>query len=568
MRTLDLFGLAVFVAVLLATAAPLGRYMAAVFEGKRTFLEPVARPLERFVLRLVGSGAGREMGWKEYALALLTFNALGILFLYVVLRLQAHLPLNPQDLGAVPGLLALNTAVSFVTNTNWQAYAGEVTLSHLSQMTGLTVQNFLSAATGMAVAVALARGLASRRSSTVGNFWVDAIRAVVWVLLPLSLVFSLVLAGQGVVQNLGPAQIVQTLEGGRQTLAMGPAASQEAIKLIGTNGGGFFGANAAHPFENPTPLTNFLECLSILLVPAGMVFAFGHLVRDRRQGRAILAAMLVLFALFLGTAYAAESAGNPLLQAAGAAGQGSLEGKEVRFGVGGSALYATVTTAASCGSVNASHDSLTPLGGFVAMVQIMVGEVVFGGVGSGLYGMLMFVILTVFIIGLMVGRTPEYLGKKVEAWEMKMAVLAVLIPSAAMLGGAAVAVATGAGTAPLLHAGPHGLSEVLYAFASSAGNNGSAFGGLAANTVFYNVATSLAMLIGRFGVILPVLALAGRMGPKWTLAQGPGTFPTHGWLFGGLLAAVVLVVGALTFLPALALGPLLEHLLMVSGRLG
>ncbi|MEW5762837.1 MAG: potassium-transporting ATPase subunit KdpA [Bacillota bacterium] len=565
MKTLDLLQMALFLGLLLALAPPLGRYMARVYEGRPTLPDVVLRPLERLLYRLAGVDPAKEMGWREYAAALLLFNGLGLVLLFLLQLLQGHLPLNPRHCGAVRWDLALNTAVSFVTNTNWQAYAGESTMSYFTQMAGLTVQNFLSAATGMAVAAALIRGLARRAAATVGNFWVDLTRSVLWILLPLALVLALVLVSQGVVQSLHPYPEVETLEGARQTIAVGPVASQEAIKELGTNGGGFFAANAAHPFENPTPLTNFLEMLAILLIPAGLTVTFGQVVGDVRQGRAVLGAMAALFVLFLAACYAAEAAGNPQLHALGIPGP-SMEGKEVRFGAAGSALWATVTTAASCGAVNAMHDSLTPLGGLVPLVQMMLGEVVFGGVGAGLYGMLIFVLLTVFIVGLMVGRTPAYLGKKIEAGEMKMAILAVLIPAAVILVGAGLAAATRAGTAPVFNPGPHGLSEILYAFASAAGNNGSAFAGLKAGTPFYNLILASAMLLGRFGVILPVLAIAGSMAAKKPAPTGPGTFRTTGPLFAGLLAAVVLVVGALTFFPALVLGPVLEHLLMLAGK--
>lgn len=556
-----------FLVLLLLLAVPLGRYMARVFSGERTFLDPVLKPLEGLIYRLTGVDAAHEMNWREYAAMLLLFNFLGMVALYLLQRLQAWLPLNPQGFSAVPPDLAFNTAASFMTNTNWQAYGGESTMGYLTQMAGLTVQNFLSAATGIAVVVALTRGLARRTATTIGNFWVDLTRATVRVLLPLSLVLALVLVSQGVIQNLSHYLTVTTLEGGRQTLALGPVASQEAIKELGTNGGGFFNANSAHPFENPTPLTNLLEMLAILVIPAGLTITYGRMVGNRRQGTVILAAMLLLFVLGLGVVYGAEHYGNPQLANLGISSPTAMEGKEVRFGIANSALWATVTTAASCGAVNAMHDSLTPLGGLIPLLlQMMLGEVVLGGVGAGLYGMLIFVILTVFIIGLMVGRTPEYLGKKIEAREMKMATLAVLIPAATILLGSGIAAVAPAGTSSVANPGPHGLSEILYAFASGTGNNGSAFAGLNANTPFYNLAIGLAMLIGRFGVILPVLAIAGSMVTKKTVPAGPGTFQTTSLLFTGLLAAVVLIVGALTFFPALALGPIVEHLLLLAGK--
>ncbi len=566
MVSTDILQMAFYLLLLILLAIPLGFYMARVFNGESTFLDPIFRPLERLIYRLTGVDAGREMNWREYALMLVVFNILGMAAVYLIQRIQGILPFNPQHFGAVPPDLAFNTAASFMTNTNWQAYGGESTMSYFTQMTALTVQNFLSAATGIAVAVALTRGLARRTARTIGNFWVDLTRSILWVLLPLSLGLALILVSLGVIQNLNPYLTITTLEGGRQTLAMGPVASQEAIKLLGTNGGGFFNANSSHPFENPTPLTNLLEMLAILIIPAGLTITFGQMVGNHRQGLVILAAMLLLFVFALGVVYASEHYGNPQLGALGMRGPTAMEGKEVRFGIVNSSLFATITTAASCGAVNTMHDSLTPLGGLIPMLQMMLGEVVFGGVGSGLYGMLVFVILTVFIIGLMVGRTPEYLGKKIEAREVKMAILAVLIPAATILLGSALAAVIKTGTSSILNPGPHGLSEILYAFASGAGNNGSAFAGLNANTPFYNIALGLVMLIGRFGVILPVLAIAGSMAGKKMVPPGPGTFQTTSLLFTGLLAAVVLIVGALTFFPALALGPLVEQLLMLAGK--
>ena len=562
----DLVQMAVFLGALVCLAAPLGAYMARVFAGEPTRLDRWLRPTERLVYRVSRVDPREEMTWGTYAVALLVFTGMGILLLFALQLLQGRLPGNPQGFPGVSPLLALNTAVSFVTNTNWQAYSGEATMSYLTQMAGLTVQNFLSAATGLAVALALTRGLARRSARTLGNFWVDLTRSVLWVLLPLAVVLALALASQGVMQSFHPYVAARTLEGASQTLPQGPVASQEAIKELGTNGGGFFNANSAHPFENPSPTTNLLEVLAILLIPAALTFTFGRMVGDRRQGWALLGAMTLLFVLALGCLYAVERSGNPLLAAQGVASPTALEGKEVRFGLAGSALFATATTAASCGAVNTMHDSLTPLGGLVPLVQIMLGEVVYGGVGSGLYGMLVFVLLTVFIVGLMVGRTPEYLGKKIEAREMKMVVLAVLIPSAALLLGAAVAVVLPAGLSALNNHGPHGLSEILYAAASGAGNNGSAFAGLNANTAFYNLLLAVLMLAGRLGVILPVLAIAGSLVAKRSVPPGPGTFPTTGWLFAILLAVVVLIVGALTFLPAVSLGPIVEHFLMHAGQ--
>lgn len=556
----------VFLLVLLLLARPLGSYMAAVFTGKQTFLDPVLDPVERLIYRTAGIDPRREMNWREYSAALIAFSLLGILLVYVIQRLQGILPLNPGRFAGVERWLAFNTAVSFVTNTNWQAYAGETTMSRFTQMVALASQNFLSAAAGVAVAIALIRGLTRRTAKSIGNFWSDLTRATLRVFLPLSLVFALLLVSQGVIQSLGPDLTATTLEGQRQTLPMGPVASQEAIKELGTNGGGFFNANSAHPFENPSPLTNFLEILAILLVPAALVFTYGRMAGDSRQGYVILAAMLGLFVIFLTAHFGLEQAGNPQLGRLGVSAPTAMEGKEVRFGIASSSLFATATTAASCGAVNNMHDSQTPAAGLIDMLQIMVGEVVFGGVGSGLYGMLIFVVLTIFIVGLMVGRTPEYLGKKIEPYEMKMATLAVLIPAGTILLGSAIGVASREGLASILNPGPHGLSEILYAFTSAAGNNGSAFAGLNANTPFYNILLALAMLIGRFGVIVPVLAIAGSMASKIPVSPGPGTFRTTGPLFGGLLAGVVVIVGALTFFPALALGPLVEQLLMAVSQ--
>ncbi|EGW36179.1 potassium-transporting ATPase subunit KdpA [Desulfosporosinus sp. OT] len=567
MKGIDLLQFAVYLILLIGLAIPLGGYMAKVYQGEKTFLDRLFSPIEKAVFRVCAIDPQAEMSWWQYAVSLLAFNFLGFVALFILQLLQGHLPFNPQGFSAVPWDLAFNTAASFITNTNWQAYAGESTMSYFTQMTGMTVQNFVSAATGMVVVVALIRGLTRHQAKSIGNFWVDLTRSVLRILLPLSIIGALVLASQGVIQNLSPYLSLHTLEGTKQTIAMGPVASQEAIKMFGTNGGGFFNANSAHPFENPTPFTNFLEMLFILLIPAGLTFMYGKMVKDSKQGKVILVAMMVLFVVMLGTIYSSELAGNPLISKLGISGSTIMEGKEVRFGVANSALFATITTAASCGAVNAMHDSLTPLGGLVPLLQIMLGEVVFGGVGAGLYGILMFVILTVFIVGLMVGRTPEYLGKKIESFEMKMAILAVLIPAATILLGSALAIVIPAGTSSIANPGPHGLSEILYAFASAGGNNGSAFAGLNVNTVFYNVAIGLSILIGRFGVILPALAIAGSMVTKKTTPAGAGTFQTTGGLFAGLLAGVVLVVGALTFFPALALGPIVEQLLMQAGHI-
>ncbi len=558
-----------FFVVILAVTKPLGVYMFRVFEGERQPLPRVLGPVERLLFRLTGVNPKREQSWVEYTVALLVFSALGVLVTYLLQRLQHLLPLNPQRLPAVESRLAFNTATSFTTNTNWQAYSGESTMSYLTQMAGLAWHNFVSAAAGLGVALAVARGLTRREvgCKTLGNFWVDLIRATVYVLLPISLVFALVLVSQGVLQTLAPYRELITLEGGRQVLALGPVASQEAIKQLGTNGGGFFTANSAHPFENPTPLTNFIEMLLIFAIPAGLTYTFGRMARAQRQGWALFAAMTILFLAGVGTAYWAESRGNPALHGlAVSQSLGNLEGKETRFGVASSALFATVTTDASCGAVNSMHDSFTPLGGLVPLLNIQLGEIIFGGVGAGLYGVLVFVLLTVFIAGLMVGRTPEYLGKKVEAREMKLAMLYVLIFPLITLGLAAWSAVKGYGLSSLSNAGPHGLSEILYAFTSGTGNNGSAFAGLNANTPWYNLSLGLAMLAGRFLMILPVLAIAGAMVGKKTVPPGAGTFPTHGLLFIGLLVGVVLIVGALTFFPALSLGPIVEHFLAARGQ--
>lgn len=555
-----------YLVLMILLAVPLGSYMARVYQGERTLLDPIARPLERLIYRLSGIEAAKEMNWGQYSVALLAFNFLGMALLFLIQLMQRILPFNPQGFGAVKPDLAFNTAASFMANTNWQAYGGESTMSYFTQMAGLTVQNFVSAATGIAVVIALTRGLARHNAGTIGNFWVDLTRTVLWILLPISLVGALALVSQGVIQNFSPYFTATTLEGTSQTIAMGPVASQEMIKMLGTNGGGFFNANSAHPFENPTPLSNLLEMLSIPVIPAGLTLTFGKMVGDVRQGRAVLAAMLILFVLLLGVCYTSEMAGNPKIAALGVNGPSAMEGKEVRFGIANSALFTTITTAASCGAVNNMHDSLTPLGGLVPLLQIMLGEVVLGGVGAGLYGMLAFVIMTVFIVGLMVGRTPEYLGKKIESHEMKMATLAILIPGITILLMSALASSTKVGLASVLNPGPHGLSEILYAYASGAGNNGSAFAGLNANTLFYNLTMGMAILIGRFGVILPMLAIAGSMAAKKAVPAGPGTFRTTGILFTVLVAGTVLVVGALTFFPALALGPIVEQLLMLVGK--
>ena len=568
--------IAIYLIVLLVLVKPLGGYMARVYQGERTVLGRALGPVERLTYRLIGVNPEQEMGWKTYAVAVLVFSVFGMLFLYALQRLQGILPLNPEGLGDVSADSALNTAISFVSNTNWQGYGGETTMSYLTQMLGMTVQNFASAAAGMAILIAFIRGLVRHSTSTVGNFWVDLTRSVLYILLPLALVVAVMLVGLGVVQSFLPYQTATLVQptvdatGNQvteQTLAIGPAASQIAIKQLGTNGGGFFNTNSAHPFENPTPLTNFLEMLSILLIPAALCYTFGKMVNDTRQGWALLAAMLIMLVVFGVAAYAAEGAGNPRLTALGidqAATNllpgGNMEGKELRFGIPNSALWATITTAASNGSVNSMHDSFTPLGGLVPLVMMQFGEVVFGGVGSGLYGMLAFVIVAVFVAGLMVGRTPEYLGKKIESYEIKMAALLILIMPVTVLGLTALAVVTGPGKASVFNPGPHGFSEVLYGFTSMGNNNGSAFTGLGANTPFYNLFGALAMLIARFWLIVPTLALAGSLVRKKRVPTTAGTLPTHTPLFIGWLIVIVLIVGALNFLPALALGPIVEHL--------
>jgi len=556
-----------YLALLLGLAFPLGAFMARVLQGERTFLHPILAPLERGLYRLMGVREEEDMGWKAYAWSITLIKLLGLVAVFLLMKTQVGLPLNPEHRANVATDLSFNTAVSFITNTNWQAYSGEATLSYLTQMLGLTVQNFLSAATGIAVLVALVRGITRRSATGLGNAWVDLVRSTLYILLPLSLVLALFLVSQGLIQNL--SAYVHTAGG--QVLAMGPAASQVAIKMLGTNGGGFFGANGAHPFENSSPLSNFIQTLSILLIPAGLCVTFGHMVKDRRQGWALLAAMTVIFVGALAVCTQAEMKGNPVLTRLGVnqvasreTGReqpgGNMEGKELRFGPGPSALWATATTAASNGSVNAMHDSFTPLGGLVPMWLMQLGEVVFGGVGSGLYGMLMFALVGVFIGGLMVGRTPEYLGKKVEAFEMKMASIAILLPCAAVLIGTAISVLTPSAVASVSNPGPHGFSQILYAWSSASNNNGSAFAGLSVNTHFYNYGLAVAMLLGRFGVIWPVLALSGSLARKKHTPESLGTLPTHTPLFVGVLVSVVLLVGALTFIPALALGPIAEHL--------
>jgi K+-transporting ATPase ATPase A chain len=582
MKTTDVVQYLLFLVLLLGASWPLGLFMARVYQDRPCGLDRLFGPVERLLYRLCGVDDDREMDWKTYALAATAVNALGILAVYALQRLQGVLPLNPAGLPGVDPFVAVNTAVSFATNTNWQAYGGETTMSHLTQMLALTVQNFLSAATGMAVAAALIRGLARRETDRLGNFWRDLTRSTLYVLFPLSVLLALTLIWQGVPQTLdgqaGTALVepfemqtadadgrTETVRIERQTVALGPVASQVAIKQLGTNGGGYYNVNSAHPLENPTPLTNLLEMLAILLIPAAFCHTFGAMAGDRRQGLAILAAMTVLFAGFAFATLAAESAPNPLLAATGAAGVPSLEGKEIRFGVAGSALWAAVTTAASNGSVNAMHDSFSPLGGMWPMLLMQLGEVVFGGVGSGLYGMLVFAVVAVFVAGLMVGRTPEYLGKKIEPFETTMAALVILIPPFLCLLGTALGAVMGP-RAALGNPGPHGMSEMLYAFSSMGNNNGSAFAGLTATSPFWTLAGAVAMFGSRYWLIVPVLALAGSLAGKKRLQEGPGTLPTHGPLFTGLLVTVVLAVGALTFVPALALGPVAEHLALFPGN--
>jgi K+-transporting ATPase ATPase A chain len=557
---IGLFCLAIIVCV-----KPLGLYMAKLFEGERTFLSPYLAPVERGIYRLCGIKPDEEQHWTSYTIAMLAFSIAGFVSLYLMQRLQAVLPFNPQGMDATTPDLSFNTAISFITNTNWQSYGGESTLGYLVQMLGLTVHNFVSAATGIALALALIRGFARRSAKTVGNFWADLTRCTLYVLLPLSILMALFLVWQGVPQNLGSYTPAIGLEGVKQMIAQGPVASQEAIKMLGTNGGGFFNVNSAHPFENPTGLTDFVELWSILVISAALTYTFGRMVKDTRQGWAIFAVMGLLFLGGLAPTYWAEGQGNAAVAAAHVSQTGNMEGKEVRFGVANSSLWATATTDASNGSVNAMHDSFTPLGGLIPIINIELGEIVFGGVGSGLYGMLLFAITAMFVAGLMVGRTPEYLGKKIESREVKMAMLAILILPLSILGFTALAAVSKAGLAGPLNTGPHGFSEILYAFTSATGNNGSAFAGLTANTTFYNITLGFAMLVGRFLFIVPMMAVAGSLAAKKIVPASAGTFPTHGGLFVGLLIGVILIVGGLTFFPALSLGPIVEHLAMQAG---
>jgi potassium-transporting ATPase potassium-binding subunit len=575
--TAGILQIAFYFLVIVALTKPMGAYMAKVFAGERTFLHRVFRPLEAAIYKLCGVDESAEQRWTQYAASVLVFSIVSLLFTYLLMRVQQWLPLNPQGLANVGPDLSFNTAVSFTTNTNWQSYTPETTMSYFTEMAALATHNFFSAALGIAVAIAFVRGFARHSTKTLGNFWVDFTRATVYVLLPLSIVGALLLCSQGVIQNFDAYTKVTTLEGAVQTIPQGPVASQEAIKMIGTNGGGFFNANSAHPFENPTPLSNFLQMVFIFIIPAGLTYTFGKMVRDTRQGWAIFAAMSVLFLAGVGVVYAAEQAGNPILTKLGVAGP-NYEGKEVRFGIANSALFTVVTTDASCGAVNNAHDSLTPLGGLVPLINIELGEVVFGGVGSGIYGMLIFAILAVFIAGLMVGRTPEYLGKKIEQKEVKMMMLAVLVLAFTILGFAATGSVAqfaknswinppGPTTANLGNNGPHGLTEMLYTYTSAVGNNGSAFGGVGANTPYFNTTIGIAMLFGRFLMMIPLLAAAGSLAQKKLVPVSAGTFPTHGPLFVGLLVGVVIIVGALTFFPALSLGPIVEHFLMLQGKL-
>jgi K+-transporting ATPase ATPase A chain len=564
----------IFFLIVTLVSVPLGLYMARVFAEEKTFLDAVMRPVERAIYRLCGVHPATEMTWGEYTIAMLLFSAVGMIVLYGFERLQGMLPFNPQSLAGVDPNLAFNTAASFTTNTNWQAYSGETTMSYLTQMAGLAFHNFVSAAAGIAAAIAVIRGFVRRSSRTIGNFWFDLVRTTLWVLLPLSVVFAVVLVWQGVPQNLSPYVHAKTLEGAEQVIAQGPVASQEIIKELGTNGGGFFNANSAHPYENPTPLTNFIEMVAIFSIGAALTHTFGKMAGDRRQGWALFAAMAFLFLAGAVTAIWAEQRGNPQFAAMGIDPQatatqsgGNMEGKEVRYGIVNSALWATITTDTSCGAVNAMHDSFTPLGGLVPLLNMQIGEIIFGGVGSGLFGMLVMAVLSVFIAGLMVGRTPEYLGKKIEAREMKLAMFYVLIFPAVILLGAMAAVATKAGLAGISNPGPHGFSQILYAYSEAGANNGSAFAGLSANTTFYNYTLAFVMLFGRFMMMIPALALAGSLAGKKSVPVSAGTFPTTGPIFVALLVGVILIVAALTFFPADALGPIVEHLALYAGKL-
>ena len=556
----------VYCAIIVAIVPFLGGYLTRVFNGERTFLSPVVRPVENALYWAGGVDARREQNWVSYTLAMLLFHVGGFAVLYALMRLQAFLPFNPAEQSAVAEDLSFNTAVSFITNTNWQNYGGESTMSYLVQMLGLTHQNFLSAATGICLAVALIRGFARASAQTVGNFWVDITRCTLYVLLPICLLYALFLVWQGIPQTLGPYIDAATLEGGKQTIAVGPVASQVAIKMLGTNGGGFFNANASHPFENPTALSNFIQMLSIFVIGASLTNVFGRMIGDQRQGWAVLAVMGVLFIAGVAVCYWAEAHGNDAFTALGLTG-GNMEGKEVRFGIPASSLFAVITTAASCGAVNAMHDSFTALGGMVPLINMQLGEIIVGGVGAGMYGMLLFIILSIFVAGLMVGRTPEYVGKKIEAKEVKMAMLAILILPLMYLGWTAVAVVLPSAVAATANPGPHGFTEVLYAYTSQTGNNGSAFAGLSGNTLFYNLTGAIAMLVGRFWMIIPAMAIAGSLAAKKSIPPSAGTFPTTGGLFVGLVVGVIVIIGGLTFFPALALGPIVEQIAMTNGTL-
>jgi K+-transporting ATPase ATPase A chain len=568
--------LAAYIGILLIITKPVGLYLMEVLDARgKTFLDPPLHPVEKGLYRLLGLDPLKEQTWKEYAISLFIFSFIGFVMTYTVLRFQHHLPLNPQGYGPLSAHLAFNTAVSFVTNTNWQSYAGESTMSYFSQMVGLAFHNFTSSAAGIAVAAALVRGLARHTAKTIGNFWVDMMRIHLYLLIPVCIIYAVFLVSQGTIQNFkayDTAQVIEQQAGGNhpvhtQIIPQGPVASQEAIKMLGTNGGGFFNANSAHPYENPTPLTNFIQMLSIFLIPSGLTYYLGRMVKNQRHGWTIWATMLVLFLCALLVCWHAEEAGNPRLYALGIQQDtGNMEGKEVRFGIFDSVLFATITTDASCGAVNAMHDSFTPLGGLIPLFNIQLGEVVFGGVGSGLYGMLIFVVLTVFIAGLMVGRTPEYLGKKIEAYDVKVSVLFIMVPVFVVLGFSAWAVVSAWGLAGLNNSGPHGFSEILYAFTSGTGNNGSAFAGLNANSPWYDTTLALAMLLGRFFMIVPVLALAGNLVQKKRSESGSGSFPISGIMFASLLTGIILILGALTFLPALSLGPIVEHMIMLRSN--
>jgi K+-transporting ATPase ATPase A chain len=566
MTAIGWFQIILYCAIIVALVKPLGWYMTRVFNGEHTFLSPILRPVESGLYWIGGVDERREQHWLTYTVAMLLFHVGGVLIIYALMRLQALLPLNPAEQSAVAPDLSFNTAISFITNTNWQNYGGESTLSYLVQMLGLTHQNFLSAATGIALAVALIRGFSRSSMRTIGNFWVDVTRCTLYVLLPICVVYALFLVWQGMPQTLGPYVDATTLEGAKQTIAVGPVASQVAIKMLGTNGGGFFNANAAHPFENPTALSNFVQMISIFALGAALTNVFGRMVGDQRQGWAILAVMGVLFVAGVAVTYWAESGGTTALHALGLEG-GNMEGKEVRFGIIASSLFAVITTAASCGAVNAMHDSFTALGGMIPLINIQLGEIIVGGVGAGLYGMLIFVIISIFVAGLMVGRTPEYVGKKVEAREVKMAMLAILVLPLMYLGWTAVAVVYPPAVASIANPGPHGFTEVLYAYTSQTGNNGSAFAGLTGNTVFYNLTGAVAMFVGRFFMIVPAMALAGSLAGKKSHPPSVGTFPTTGGLFVGLVVGVIVIIGGLTFFPALALGPIVEHLAMTANTL-